>query len=133
MLFRGASPNGDDSIRRERDVGHAAHFLRSHGVWRLAFKSRDYLDRFARNYDFAVVAVDTIVWRQAMPPLMSIVSTRDGSLVVIPELPYSPIILSFVCAHRRYRHAAHFRKSQTELLRFQLDQKRDQDRAGSFP
>jgi hypothetical protein len=91
VLFRGASPSGDDSIRGERDVGHAAHFGRSRGVCRLAFKSRDYLDRFARNYDFDVVAVDTIVWRKATPALMSIVRVRDGSLVVIPELPYRPM------------------------------------------
>ena len=60
MLFRWTSPSGDDSIRRERDVDPAAHAYRSRGICRLAFKSRNYLDRLVGNYDFYIDPVGVL-------------------------------------------------------------------------
>jgi hypothetical protein len=91
VLFRGASSSRDDSICPERDVGHTAHFCRGHCNCRIASKSQHRVDSSPGNYDFDVVAIDTIVRRKATPALMSIFSVRDGGLVVIPKLAYSPM------------------------------------------
>jgi len=66
-------------------------FVGGHCICHIASKSEHYLDSFAGNCDFDVVAVDTIVRRKATPALLSIFSVGDGSLVVIAELTNSPM------------------------------------------